>query len=694
MNIILKILGLKYIQLIPPIILIYQCYLNEEELRFLIKKSLNSIDNFPNAIIYFIISLISYLLIHIFVRGNTIISSICFVTLSILINSIFNFYTKGLISIILYIGGIYWISKIIVNYFIRINKFLEVCTFSLLINFILIQIIFAFDINIEYFLYLFSCLGGIYYLYLFTNKLSALKLWFSNNIKINKPTLTISDFGNILILTLLLEYCLMLLNQPILEWDSNVGHIPLMNYYLQDKTLAPNPHILQSFFINFHQISSIFFFYALDEIGLKYFNLFYIIFTIIVYYNILLYIIVSRKNNNQIVLILFSIITVPLLITQIGTFQYDISLPSIYGLTLYYTMNYIFSNQYIEKKKLTLLISISILIGIYIKLNFIASVIPISIYLIYYNLKNKSLFNKSNLLSLSLLIIGLSFIIIKSYYYTGLLFHPYQYMKEITKSDWSNYGIQDSNILYKTIYYIIGFTFTDKYGHYYKYTGGFIFFLSYISIMKLDNKKKIFIYFISIFSIFFSIIETQYARYFIYILSIFPIIFINKINNNINKYLFYPIIYIVILFQILMIPEMNWWIKLNANSLYSEYNVNIYEESIRGEDFLFFKDIIKSLDNTKTLFFVNRTGDRFYFAMKEKNKTIIPMLWQSNIESISNAKDSGFIDECLKYQFKYIIIPNPIQIDLYETYKNYYEIIVKDGKVIRSNKLFILIKIK
>ena len=79
--------------------------------------------------------------------------------------------------------------------------------------------------------------------------------------------------------------------------------------------------------------------------------------------------------------------------------------------------------------------------------------------------------------------------------------------------------------------------------------------------------------------------------------------------------------------------------------------------------------------------------------MKEKNKTIVPMLWQSNIGSISNANESEFIDECLKYQFKYIIIPNPIQIDLFETYKNYYEIIVKEGKVIRSNKLFILIKI-
>lgn len=644
------------------------------------------------SLYYYIFSTIVFLFVHKLFRSKIFYSLPVFSILSLLLNSILNSYFSEIIILIFYTIGIVSISRFILLKLKYEFRILESILLGLAVNFLMVYFEFSIDAPLRESIIITSLVGFGGSVYFLVPKIDSNDFIFKYLSSGESRELKYIDLILIFLYSLFLELLLMLLNQPIIEWDSSVAHIPLLNYFLTTNSLKPNPQILQSYFINFHQISALPFYFLSGELGLKFFNSLFLISFMLIFSLLSKELNKSLKIDGRLFLILMSILSVSLFSTQVGTFQYDISLPFLYGSVLYYMIRIVSHSGSILTN--TQFLSLAIIIGTYIKLNFLISILPIGLFFIgwflFYNRSYYPILIKSFLI----LTIFLLLLPLKSFIFTGTFIHPFGKIMKHGAPDWNTYGLQNTGYFLKYIYYIYGYTFDSNYGHFERFTGGFIYFFSIFSFYFFSHKKIRLIYIFLFSSLGILIIQIQYARYVYYILSFIPIILIYKERNLIFENLKTLILSIIIFVQLLGMIKMNWWVKMNALSLVSGYEVKSFESQIKGEEYLLFKDIVGSIQNSKTLFLVDHYWDRFNWASKEKNTFVVPVLWTSSLDGLFEGGVDNFISNSKKFQFDHIIITNYRYPELYSTYASYYSSIENHLELIRANKLFSVYKIK
>ncbi|GBF48837.1 hypothetical protein LPTSP4_03370 [Leptospira ryugenii] len=126
---------------------------------------------------------------------------------------------------------------------------------------------------------------------------------------------------------------------------------------------------------------------------------------------------------------------------------------------------------------------------------------------------------------------------------------------------------------------------------------------------------------------------------------------------------------------------------MNAASLYPGFRSDILEESLRGEDYVLFKEIISDLKSEQTLAIHPDFSWRFYYIAKEPNTKIIPLTWQTDVRPLLEDK-GNIVSRLLSAGFKYVLVPTLKEWNKDSSEYEYIKEIDQRSKVVKENSIF------
>lgn len=431
-----------------------------------------------------------------------------------------------------------------------------------------------------------------------------------------------------------------MLHQPILEWDSSLGHVPTVQFYFSNHTLKANPYNIQTYAHGFHHVSAIPLFSIASELGLRFWNFTQVLFVFInglaLGRSILSIESDNRKEDSSPILLIFTslmVVTIPLVYSTIGTFQYDVPLILIFQLGLLIMLDIIHTKS--DYQRQAFLMSILVLvgfIGLVIKMSFIAIAPLFILFYVAQALKRKKLFLKAIFMGIGLLIIFLMIPYIRS----RSIFYPYDYISSVSKGDWDSYGLFKNRIL-DLIFYLPGITFwTEKFGQAPVFAAGVTSFITAIVVgLNLGSKKYIKYAFFLIFVLILGTFVTRYIRYSMYIWALLPLLlnlFLLDLSL-VGKKILVTLFAASVIFQLISLPSLNWWVKVPESVMSDSFDEEKLRANFRGKAW---GDLIKVgeyLDRMqkKAVIISRDHASQYFWSSMIQPYNIHPLTWQSGL---------------------------------------------------------------
>ncbi len=577
-------------------------------------------------------------------------------------------YTKNHdIAAVALVAGYLFCSYRIAELLVRKRSFsqpIETLVISFWVNFLMTSFFYLIGAGAtQIYPYAISICGWIWFFWALAGPLrkKTIPTFFRKGLPSSRSVLAAQNF---LALSAMIPITLLSL-QPILEWDSNVGHMPLIRYYVRHQSISPSPFILQSYFVDLFHVSSLPFFSLAGTLGLKLFNLvfFYGISAAFIGVCTLL-----RKDSpppsrlTAEAAILFLLLTNPLVLTTVGTIQYDTALlfPAISSLFL--LIRYLFFRRH---SRSLVFLALSLGMGVLIKPTFLSFVVLCSFITLPIAWRRRDkLVLPSALLTLIVALGPIKILLSKPSI-------PFSTFKSIVKTDLLHFGMQTGSLITKFLLYVPMATLhTSRYMQAHDFAFGFGILLSLFCGVLLISKNKDqrpyqLILAISLGSLLIGISQTQYLRYSVFLLC--PLLFL-LLNWHDRASALKPLLakagiaMMVLLgfLQIALAPDVNWWIKVPGTALSRKqaFNENEFLAQIRGPSWEDWRSVTQRISTPRTLFLSPTFADAYYWvANVDVSTQIIPGTWQSNLGDLLSTSGDGFLRKASELGFETFISP-------------------------------------
>jgi len=655
----------------------------------------DNIENFSRVLLYFLTTLLLVNLIQIIFEVNNVYF-LYFNTLTV--HLLFNAFAQSqvieTVIAMLYIVALFYFSIYIADKLFKKISLQDIVLFFFILNFLYVYFYFQIPGLIKHSSILFFVLSLPI---LISRKINRIRkrLLFAYLSKSEQRYF----FFYFFVLNALATVCIMLLYQPIVEWDSGVSHIPMVKYFIAEHTLSPDYFIIQSYFINFSQISSMPFFSLLGMTGLKFYNL--LLYSLMAMVSFNLSKVFSGKFYILNLLSALAFLSAPSILSMVGNFQYDLILVIFSVVFLTYFVMIIKGREL--SGELFVKLSIVFSLGLLTKLNFISLVIPLFLLGLFY------IYRKRKFPYLPVLIVTgvICLIIAKSFLYSDELLFPYLFVKAKAGYIWDEFGVSDKSLIWRWFYFPIGVNYNENYGTFYKYTFGIVFIFAYLFlplfVVSREFKVRILLAGVIILPLLANIYETQYSRYSLALIFLF-VIFIFRSGKRHGDDLFSKMInltfgimlFLVILLQLSLLPGVNWWIKLNGNSL---VNSN-YSDAVQNEREIYriypeekeLLDVTKSY-NRRSILISNRVVD-YNYINRNFNRNLIYNTWQMQLEKLFEKRSNAEIFSQISNSNIHYIIFELDGLELYQRgYSFFEETKLKFGTPIYKSNKFTVYKV-
>ncbi len=450
--------------------------------------------------------------------------------------------------------------------------------------------------------------------------------------------------------------------QPILEWDSSVGHLPMLRYYFYGRTLYPSPFITQSQFIDFGHVLALPLMSLAGNFGLKLNNFFFIC------VSAFSFICLSRSLKSTVVrdtpalseiVVLLIAMTSPLVLTTAGTLQYDTELIFPALAAMFFLVRYISSP---DLDYLPYLMALALGAGVLIKITFAFFAVPFALVAIPYVVRRRhSLVGPALILIATGMIIPIKFFIGSGASILELI---------QTTSAGANVHGEKMPYLKKLVTFIPKATFqANNYVEAAPFSLGFGPLAGLLCGLWYLMRKSRFIFPILIFGICLlavaiALTQMQYVRYLVFVLLPLQLLIVqwlevaHRENLRMKRFVIAGLI-LVLLIQISLVPRLNWWVKVPGQALVlGNYNEQKFRDDIRGSSWKDWIIMVQSLPDKGTLFISPTFAFEFFWlGTIDGPKQIVPSTWQSNLGKLLDLTGVDFLRAAKSMEFTTFVVP-------------------------------------
>lgn len=460
--------------------------------------------------------------------------------------------------------------------------------------------------------------------------------------------------------------------QPIIDWDSSVGHIPVIANMVENNSFAPDYFNVQSFFPNLYHVAALPFYAVANDFGLRFFNTLTIF--SIAYLLIELVQKVSTKplllKDELLFLIVLSVVSIPMIHSTAATFQYD------FPLTLFLLLVIILvsDNETRQSRVSSFFLGAAIACGLGIKITFLFLAFPFACYFIYLN--RKQIVNL--LLFLAPVLLFGVIVALRDYQLTKDIFFPYNYFAKVSSLDPTI--LQSKFFSNKLLDFIFLLPLTSlkssNFGQYYDFSGGFLPLFAFFCIpfcirLKHLNLSKITL--LSLLSVFFLCLQTFYLRYLfpgllvlVFLLSLAP--FITQLSEK-QKKVYCVFLTVMILLQVSLTANLNWWLYLKGDSFRSGYTEKSVIVKLWDPYWSELTDLSNSIGNETGLLVSKKFAERYFWINRLEKNNIKPWTWQAGFECSPVISQTALDNSVELFNISYLVVPAD-ESDLSDIVKN------------------------
>jgi hypothetical protein len=446
--------------------------------------------------------------------------------------------------------------------------------------------------------------------------------------------------------------------QPIVEWDSMMGHIPTVLHFYDSGSIIPNPFLIESSATVLHQISSLPFFALGEEFGLKFFNLLFIVLVPFLMWELLGVLSISIAEESFIVLSVATI-SPPILLSTVGTFLYDTPLV-VDILGCFYFLLKFFKSEGASRTRALCFFVTAFSIGILTKISFAICGPVFFLSIGWVALKRLEL---KRLLIPSLLgALFLIFFLIRSRFFHDGWFYPYSLLVPISSGDSGQYGISGNYIERFLSFIPYSMMRSDLYGQMSLFSMGFFCFLSALVCCRFIGRRDLALLRLTVFgSLAVALIKIQYARYLYFCLVPLALYVAfdlqDKVGSSVSKGVKVFVLAAVALLQLALTPGLNWWIHLPGEVIVRHFDGQSEKVNVLGSYYSQLSLLANGIPLGGALLLSPGESQTFYWVNTATRNHVVPFTWQANL-NINLSEDPALVkDEMRRKGFHWVISP-------------------------------------
>lgn len=448
--------------------------------------------------------------------------------------------------------------------------------------------------------------------------------------------------------------------QPVLDWDSSVAHLPTIVNMVENNSFAPDYFNVQTFFPNFYHVAASPFYTVANDFGLRFFNTVTIF--LIAYLLIELIRKVSTKplplKNELLFLIVLSVVSIPMIQSTAATFQYDFPLTVFLLLVIILVSN----SKITHSRILSLFLGMAIACGVGIKVTFIILAFPFACYFIYLNRRH---FGNLLLFSAPVILFGVV-VALRDYQLSKDFLFPFNYFSKVSSTDpaitQSKYF--DSKLLNFIFLLPLTSLKSSSFGQYYDFSGGFLplfafFCIPFYGRLRNLNLSKVTV--LSFLSVFLLCLQTFYLRYLfsgllvlVFLLSLTP--FITQLSTRLTN-AFAVSLTTIILLQLSLTPNLNWWLYLRGDSFRSGYTDRSVMVKLWEPKWSELTDLSNSIGDETGLLVSKKFAEQYFWINRLEKRNIKPWTWQAGFECFSVTSQTALNSSAELFNISYFVVP-------------------------------------
>ena len=520
--------------------------------------------------------------------------------------------------------------------------------------------------------------GAVFFLRNSMRKLIFMKVSFSPNLTLFAISISVAAFA----------LSLATLNQqPILDWDSSVVHLPAIANMVANNSFAPDYFNVQTFFPNLYHVAALPFYAVANDFGLRFFN------TATIFLIAYLFIKLAQRVSTQplplkdelLFLVILSVVSIPMIHSTAATFQYDF--PLTFFLLIIIIL--VSDNRITHSPTSSFFLGVTIACGAGVKATFIIIAFPFICYFIYLNRKQ---FVNLVILLMPVFIFGVT-VALRNYELTKDFLFPYDYFAKISSLDPTISQSKYFSNKFLDFIFLLPLTSlkSSNFGQYYNFSGGFLplfafFCMPFCGRLKILNLSKA--TFFSFLSLLFLCVQTFYLRYLfpgmlvlVFLLSLTP--FITQLSEKFKK-VSAIFLTVMILLQLSLTTNLNWWLYLRGDSFRYGYTEQSVIVKLRDPNWSELTDLSDSVGNATGLLVSKKFAENYFWLNRLEKHNIKPWTWQAGFECYSLNSQTALNNSAELFNISYFLVPVD-ESDLMDMIKN-------QNSFIRNTQHFALYK--